>query len=913
MDTPDTPQRICLFCTLMQALGRILAVLFLPRVFAFVSALGLLGLMAMSASDRIDSTRVAAVAAASAPATAPASAATPVPAATSAPAASAPDAAASDNLLRFAIITPLPSGRVGEPWKSRQMLELGQPPYAMSFVSARPAWISEYAAGTLGGTPDKEGLYVFTLRGASKNDADQLIEQSFSIRVLPRRSAIIKPVAVAAVASAPAGPSPLKTERYTPQTFRLETIDISTDPPAEFSPVPDALPSAPNKPKLDPPDLAAWQKMLEPLVGVDYPSEAQFRSALKLVHCHAYQTLLDEQKNKPTSGKSAAGLSSVAIGTALSELAASKCKAPDGPVPASGAGTHIDPAEGCVVGLLAPLTTFETLMPPAVRECLVERAQRHHKLDDLLPTHWEAKAGCACLPMSDPKNPDEVYGFLNYWGTAAQQAAWEQLKTKAAVEAKAAGQEPQRPERKRQSVPLDYSLYSRLSFMGAVLNDNGSYVFDAAVMAQGKRLAAVARRHRTETDLVIYRNDWRILANENWQPSLEKSAQPPQDVGSALTAAVTGAQATTAGQSVKRDALRATDRIDQAAAEAVDLLDTAATHKSGKMLEALMPRFWREGQWVFTGLTVFFDNPPPVGTPEGKRYADFLRSFMAKVIEKMQAKGRSYRLNLVMPADQISEAGAYQFRNLLSWVQSAEPPDTSSPGGKKNDVGYEGSTDIAVRYIVLMPDPATDAKKALRARFDAATSVHGEGRVALLRRTLPMLQRPPAVRQPPWLEHTRDAQWSDDLAYAKWSFNGVALWEAPDATESDQWLQEPLRMVFRPDQGTDGQSASLLQWLADTVCLQRMACRLLWMATVLFGAIAILLWMVNCAVRRWGEWYQRFLQVGSLWFVGLTSAMVVYDPVVVQMAGNYWLQWLLAIVMLTTVFIVKVNPKGETP
>lgn len=850
--------RRCVFCTLMQAFGRLLSVLFVPRVLAFlISALGLLALMMASGPNLASSANPALT----------------VPDRPSAVSAVAPSVAASNNPLRFAIVTSLPNGRVGELWKSRQMLELGQPPYVLSFVGTQPAWITEYAAGTLSGTPDKEGFYVFTLRGTSKTNPGQSVEQSFSLRVLPRRNPDAKPAA--AVASVPTGPIAIKTERYTPQTFRLEKADIGIDPPADDESevdVGDEL-SKELPPAL--PDLNPWQKMLEPLLGIDYPSEAQFRSALKLAHCHAYQALLDTQKSKPTSGKTTSGLSSVApSATALSELAANKCKAPD--VPVLNANARIDPALGCATGLLAPLTTFETLLPPAVRECLVERAQRLHRLDDFLPTRWEAKPGCACLPMSDPDNPDEVYGFINAWGSVARQEDWAASQAKAEAEAKAAGLEPKKLRPEWVSVQLNYSLYSRLSYLGAVLRDDGSYAFSDSVKAEGRQLAEVALRHRTETDLVIYRNDWRILTDEKWQPDATASY------------------------------------IELAASRAVDLLDTPAEHGPNQRLTTLLPRFWREGQWAFTGLTIFFDNAPRVGTAEGKRYAAFLHTFMTKVIEKMQAKGRPYRLNLVVPGEQVGEEGAYQFSQQLAWVQAAEPSDVSGHEREKYRGRYQGSTPIAVRYIVLLSDPPTESKKKLRAIFDSAVSVHGDDRVALLRRTLPMLQRPPAVSQPAWLSNSSLDQWADDLAYMKWSFNGVALWDAPAETENDQALLALLGKVFRPDQNADDKQASPFQWLADTVCLHRVASRLLWLATVVLGSLAILLWMFNCSVRRRGAPYQRFLQIGAVGFMVLSSALMVYDPVVVQWAGNYLLIWLLAMVIVTTSFIVKVNPKGNS-
>ena len=408
---------------------------------------------------------------------------------------------------------------------------------------------------------------------------------------------------------------------------------------------------------------------------------------------------------------------------------------------------------------------------------------------------------------------------------------------------------------------------------------------------------------------LVYRNDWQMLDSPEWVPAVDPPGTAPKPTGGGKAPVNQAGALFDVGAEVKAEAARASDRVDRAAAEAVALLDLHADHEPSPGLSVLLPPFWREGHWAFSGLTVFFDNAPPAGTEAGRRYAVFLKAFMAKVIEKMQAKRRAYRLNLVVPAEQLSDEGAYGFLRLLRWVQAAESADAARlhDGDQLSEI-YAGTTDIEMRYIVLMRDPATLSKKDLRSRFDASIDVHGDDRVALLRRTLPMLQRPPAVERPDWLHVSSERQWIDDLAYLKWSFNGVALWEPPSSDDVYPWMQVHLQETFRPA-GLSGPRWQ--QWLADGICLQRMPLRLGWVAMLVLGSLAILLWLSSCTVRGWGAPYRVFLQVGTFGFALLSGLLLLFDSVVSVKAGNYDLVLLVLLVLASTAFIFKVGHTAD--
>ena len=63
---------------------------------------------------------------------------------------------------------------------------------------------------------------------------------------------------------------------------------------------------------------------------------------------------------------------------------------------------------------------------------------------------------------------------------------------------------------------IDFSLFSRLSFFGAMLNDQGTLELDEKLAKLGHQLSHDAQIHGTQVDLVMHRSDWGpLLARED--------------------------------------------------------------------------------------------------------------------------------------------------------------------------------------------------------------------------------------------------------------------------------------------------------------------------------------------------------------------------------------------------------------
>ncbi|MBL8348253.1 MAG: hypothetical protein JNN03_22675 [Rubrivivax sp.] len=527
----------------------------------------------------------------------------------------------------------------------------------------------------------------------------------------------------------------------------------------------------------EPPRL---EKLLAPLKDIDYPTEDLFRDALKLALCAHYG------KPPRATGTSPAGDSGV--GYEAADLAA--CR--------------------------------KAMSEEGLRrvDAIVDRARKGHPPERQGDFSLRATPGCGCVP---PRSEDEVMGFVSYWGTTEQQQAWRA--------AAAAASAPTRGET-AQVREVDFSLFSRISYFGAVLNDDGLVELPEKVGPPGWRLADEAHRHGTRVDLVVHRSHWETFLRRDDLPRLAA----------------------------------------RAANSAIGLLGDRQPSGWQKLL---LP-FWREETHAYDGITVFFDNVPTGDMAEP--FLAFREAFLERLVSGMQARKRRYGLNVVVPAERMAETGPYAFEKLIDLVEKAEPVRTSKRVDANEKSLYQGKTDITVTYLVLLPEPASVHKKALRERIDRADPPKGGRRVALLESLVPVLLRSPAG-QPPWSRQPPKQQYEDDVAYMKWNFLGTALWELPGRADGDPERAETLRKLYRVDNRR-------LPALCDVVCPQRLWLRVLLQALVAAGVVAFSLWFFNCAVRGWGVRYEAFLWIGGAVTVPLALAMLECDPALHELSES---------------------------
>lgn len=728
--------------------------------------------------------------------------------------------------LRFRVVAALPSARVGARWGPHVVLEEGQPPYTLRFVGGKPAWMEDPIGGALAGTPRKPETVVFTLEGAAQNDPGRVLTQTYRVQVFAAAKQPPGPPSVPEVTREEAEAAARReAERDQAITWRLDAGDLKalTD---KLLPVANegegvaaalrdmvqtlraALADPPEPPRPTPagkapgpmlPTAKQLNEMLEPFLGVDYPTEAHFRKALQQAQCGYYQYQMS------------------LIATARGVVGSAPCP-----------GSLLRSQPGLAAGPAWP-AYFDALMPAQHVEAIVSRARKAHPVDKTFDAGWTAIEGCGCAAS---QSEDEVHAFIPHWGTTEQQQASPPV-------AAASGQDA--PVRRKPAPrQTDFSLFTRVSFFGAMLNDLGDAELPPHVHDAGQSLSLAAYRHGTRVDLVVYRSEWETLL-----PRLKR------------------------GQDLARFA-------ERAAESTMKHVDARQTQYN--LANALLLPFWRYQVHAYDGVTVFFDNLPDEKSPLAADFQAFHKAFVDALLTRMQQSGRDYGLNLVVPDHRVAERGLFEFKAMQDLILRAE----RGPKNKrllKEVLGYKGKTNIRVNHIVLLSDPTTQTKKRLRELVDKSGDVTGARRVMVLDSMVPMLLRPMAIKSP-WALDDPAQQFKDDLAYLSWTFGGAAVWEPPGRAEDDkQWKgaksdKERLDMLNAQFRG----EPSRLSGLCNLVCPARLGLRLALQSLVAVALVALALWVLNCAVRNLGLPYKIFLWALAGITLPLALAMLECDP-----------------------------------
>lgn len=356
---------------------------------------------------------------------------------------------------------------------------------------------------------------------------------------------------------------------------------------------------------------------------------------------------------------------------------------------------------------------------------------------------------------------------------------------------------------------VDFSLFDRLSVIGPRLKEAGVIVKPAAWDTHSQLMARTALRHGTQLDVLL------------------QVGAGPLGPGSAEASDET--------------------QIRLAARAAVALVNLELEDGLARLRPLALP-MWKEARYAFGGLTLMFDGSPATdravvaGNPA---FGTWARSWVRAVIDAMQASGRPMALNLVVPDHWLGAAGAFGPADLMEYVEEAELPGNALVPEGADTGRYRGRSDITVRFLVLLREPISANKKALRARLDVDQKVRGPRRVALLNAIVPIVFHASGADSAALSEQARQ-QIDDDLAYFKWNYGGVGLWTLPIVGESaSDALLAALNSQFLPPDG-GGWSGRL----CNTVCPQRTLLRLLWQVLVLAAACAfgVRLWKARCGL-----------------------------------------------------------------
>lgn len=397
---------------------------------------------------------------------------------------------------------------------------------------------------------------------------------------------------------------------------------------------------------------------------------------------------------------------------------------------------------------------------------------------------------------------------------------------------------------------IDFSLFNRIGYLGAQLSNTGALVTAMPLNSDTDGFTRTARRFDTYVDLVVHRSEWADLLSQPYQ----------------------------------------TEIIRRAVKDIVSLVDTRMTDAVTTTKRYLLPG-WDEPVHLFDGVTLFFDNAPT--DPDGKKkFEAFYATFVHSLITEMQKTQRPYALNIVVPATEIGQDGAYNFKQLWGYIQRAQKLTEANALAGAADSDYLGTTDITVSILALLAEPTGQAKKDLRASADKNDVLHGHSRVALLNAIAPVLFHA-AGNTGLAGASINERQMDDDIAYFKWQFGGMGLWPLPlQDTATGPAIYKRLAENFSP------RHASPVDGLCKWICPNRSALRLLFMGLLVTGVVAFGLYTWVCAVRRIGRPYLAFLWLAGVLAMIVGLALLSCDP---QLAGVRQGNAPLAALLLATV------------
>jgi len=394
----------------------------------------------------------------------------------------------------------LPSATIGKAYLHRMNASGGREPYRFGVIAGSlPDGLVLQADGSISGQASaKAATRIFTVQLI---DADgQTVSQPYRLSVQAARAprgaspASGASAAVAALTglSVQAAQTPAPKQHYTTvRTYQLlparldELVPVLVDdaPAPDAASVSDAgedmaaepaasLASGPPLPPMPPPptegmtqeQLEQVKALLQPLLGIDHPSQVQFAAALDAQVCNYIKTLLDEQAKH--SG----------LITPSPEQWERACQVPR----TSPAATPTAPSAGrrANAGTIPLDKLSQTVLPGPLREWLIEAAQQTHELDLSMPIQWVAKPGCGCVLES---LSGQVYGLYPAWLAQGK---------------------PQE---------IDFSVLTRINHLALPFDADGKLGTPDKWSSEHLDFIRTARRHGTALDLTIYRADWAFL------------------------------------------------------------------------------------------------------------------------------------------------------------------------------------------------------------------------------------------------------------------------------------------------------------------------------------------------------------------------------------------------------------------
>jgi len=753
--------------------------------------------------------------------------------------------------LRFGdTVTTLPPATVGKAYDYTLGADGGVPPYIFEAESLPPG-LALSAAGTLKGEPGTlPAIAVFT--AAVRDHRGCVAQQKFRLVVrAAHRSGYVprpkpsapeapvpkpqpkpkpkpkpKPVEPApltvvpladTLAKPPSNQPSMNTYMLTSAVFKdkdvvaqLKQMSANIAPASSTAPALDpdsasssALPgddvSQGGDATLDVDTQAQFKRLLQPLIGVEYPGRDLFEAALDTRLCR-FSTMLVRAVAR-REGKPAPAMSAQDCPPDWSKLDQDDNYRPADPVPWKD----------------VPLS----LMSPALRATLIEKARQKHELLDPVAPSWNG-AGCGCVRHLSGK----VYGFYPFWRTQDKPQA------------------------------LDFSLLSRISLFALWYRDTGDLAVPEWQTPQQTAFIRAARRHRTQIDYTLYRNDWTFL---------EKASDS--------------------------DTERFANRL---AVQAADFIDTPLADLASRS-HAWVPGF-ATVERMGDGLTFFPDKVPSADSSLGPAFRRYVNKQITAFIEELRKRHRHYALNIVLrDSDLESATGVWKVAMLYDYIKSAEDPHLKDGHIVVGSARYHSNTNVTLRYLVLLTDPTARSKRALRAIVDADKDLDEDDHRVLLRKMIPVVSNGDAGRQ----------EITNEMAYFADNFGGVGFWAAPTRDHAAG------RMI------SSGIRASFLTKVPEAerfhgwICANRWLLRIAFEALLISWLVAFLVYRTNCRFRHLS--YRLVLLVAAVCILVLGALLLAGDPALTALREGNALLGVLLVALIATIAYHMLKPWVEKP
>lgn len=394
-------------------------------------------------------------------------------------------------------MTNLPDGTIGVPYQYALRATGGVPPYTYQAGSLPPG-IALNANGTLTGEPSSLP-YIAVFVASVRDHRGCTAQQTYRLTIAapwqpsprppsppappkpepppkPRPPSPLSTLPLSDTLAAPSSPqSEMTVYMLTDAIFKDKDVanalkqmsaDAATaggDAPADEPDDSDAPASASSTDDAAQQDedtsieddaKAQFQRMLQPLIGVEFPGRELFAAALDARLCRFSEALIVAAANK--QGKTPPAFGDYGCPPDWAKLAKQTDYMPRDPLPWK--------------------QVPQWLMSPDLRSLLIDKAAQIHSLLNPSVPAWSGQ-GCGCVRQLT----GEVYGFYPFWYNQDKPMA------------------------------MDFSLLSRISVFALWFRDTGDLVEPAWNNPAQLAFIREAQQHRTALDFTLYHNDWGFL------------------------------------------------------------------------------------------------------------------------------------------------------------------------------------------------------------------------------------------------------------------------------------------------------------------------------------------------------------------------------------------------------------------